>query len=244
MLVGLHSAATGLMAQQERLDAIANDIANVSTPGYKRLRVGFRDLVYQQAGMGAGPGVVTGSGAAAQVIGRSFQAGAQLETGRPLDVAIEGDGFIRVRRADGTIALTRDGSLQVTPDGRLRTSTGELLDPPVRLPAGASEADISIGADGTVRVGNQVAGRITLVRVTAPERLAAAGDNLFLPTAASGQPVAAGDARLRQGFLEQSNVDLSEAMVGMIEAQRGFQLASRAITVQDEAWGIANGIRR
>ena len=243
MLEGLQSAATGLMAQQQRLDAIANDIANVSTPGYKSLRVGFRDLVYQQAGMGAGAGVNTGSGAAATVIGRSFQGGAMRQTDRLLDVAISGDGFIQVRRADGSPALTRDGSLQVGADGRLRTSTGELLDPPVQIPEGA-DGDVAIGPDGTVTVGGAAAGQITLVRVPATNGLLSAGGNLFLPTAASGAPVAAGDAALQQGFLEGSNVDLGEAMVNMMDAQRGFQLASRAIQVQDDAWGIANGVRR
>lgn len=242
MLEGLHSAATGLMAQQQRLDAIANDIANVSTPGYKSLRVGFRDLVYQQAGMGAGAGVNTGSGAAATVIGRSSQGGALRETGRLLDVAISGDGYIQVRRADGSLALTRDGSLQAGADGRLRTSTGELLHPPVQIPEGA-DGDVEIGPDGTVTVGGAEAGRISLVRVPAANGLLPAGGNLFVPTAGSGAPVAA-DAALEQGFLEGSNVDLGEAMVNMMDAQRGFQLASRAITVQDEAWGIANGVRR
>lgn len=243
MLEGLQSAATGLMAQQQRLDAISNDIANVSTPGYKSLRVGFRDLVYQQAGMGAGAGVNTGSGAAVTVIGRSSQAGAMRQTDRLLDVAINGDGFIQVRRADGSPALTRDGSLQVGADGRLRTSTGELLDPPVQIPEGA-DGDVEIGPDGTVTVGGTAAGQITLVRVPATNGLVSAGGNLFLPTPASGAAVDAGDAALQQGFLEASNVDLGEAMVNMMDAQRGFQLASRAIQVQDDAWGIANGVRR
>lgn len=243
MLVGLHSAATGLMAQQQRLDAISNDIANVSTPGYKSLRVGFRDLVYQQAGPGGGADVNTGSGAASTVIGRSSREGALRQTDRLLDVAIAGDGYIQVRRAEGGIALTRDGSLNISADGRLRTATGELLDPPVQLPADAGD-DVEISPDGAVRVRGEDAGRITLVRVPAPAGMLAAGNNLFLPTAASGAPVAAGDAALQQGYLEGSNVDLAEAMVNMMDAQRGFQLASRAINTQDEAWGIANGVRR
>lgn len=243
MLEGLHSAATGLMAQQQRLDAIANDIANVSTPGYKRLRVGFRDLVYQQAGIGAGAGVNTGSGAAATVIGRSFQAGALRETGRQLDVAILGEGFIQVRRADGSLALTRDGSLQATADGRLRTSTGELLDPPVRISAEPGD-EIEIAGDGTVTAGGRQAGRIQLVTVPATSGLMSAGGNLFVPTEASGGPRPAAGAVLQQGALEGSNVDLGDAMVDMMDAQRSFQLASRAINVQDEAWGIANGVRR
>src|SRR5688500_2976747 len=118
MLEGLYSAAAGLVAQQRRLDAISNDIANVSTTGYKRQRVGFRDLVYQQAGQGAGQGVQTGSGSAAQTVGRRFVAGPLRQTDRALDVAIDGPGFLQVRRPDGSIALTRDGSLQVSSEGQ------------------------------------------------------------------------------------------------------------------------------
>lgn len=243
MLEGLQSAAAGLNAQQRRLDAIANDIANVSTPGYKRLRVGFRDLVYQGAGQGAGPGVNTGNGATAQVIGRGTAPGSLRQTERTLDVAIEGPGYIQVRRADGSLALTRDGSLQVGPDGRLRTSTGELLEPAVTIPDGAGD-QIGIAPDGEVTAGGRSAGRITLVTVPATDGLQPVGDNLFVPTAASGGPRPAAGARLQQGVLEASNVDLGDAMVDMMDAQRSFALASKAITMQDEAWGIANGVRR
>ena len=243
MLEGLQTAAAGLMAQQRRLDAISNDIANVSTTGYKRLRVGFRDLVYQDGGSGAGAGVRTGTGAAAVTVGRSLVPGALRQTDRALDVAIEGPGFIQVRRADGTTALTRDGSLQVAGDGRLRTSTGELLEPPVTVPTGVGE-DLSIAPDGEVTGGGRTLGRITIVDVPAPDGLQAIGDNLFVPTAASGGLRPAAGASVRQGLLEGSNVDIGDAMVDMIDAQRSFQLASKAITMQDEAWGIANGVRR
>lgn len=243
MLEGLQSAAAGLMAQQRRLDAISNDIANASTTGYKRLRVGFRDLVYQSAGNGAGAGVSTGNGAAAVTVGRSLVAGSLRQTDRALDVAIEGPGFLQVRRADGSLALTRDGSLQVAADGRLRTSTGELLDPPVTIPTGVGE-DVTIGADGQVTGGGRALGRIAVVTVPAPDGLQAVGDNLFVPTPASGGPRPAAGASVQQGVLEASNVDLGDAMVDMMDAQRSFQLASKAISMQDEAWGIANGVRR
>jgi flagellar basal-body rod protein FlgG len=243
MLEGLYSAAAGLNAQQRRLDAISNDIANVSTTGYKRLRVGFRDLVYQQAGQGAGQGVLTGNGAAAQTVGRSLAPGSLRQTERSLDVAIEGPGFIQVQREDGTLALTRDGSLQVGPDGRLRTSTGELLEPPVTIPEGVGD-QIGISPDGEVTGDGRAVGRITLVTVPAPDGLQPVGDNLFVPTAASGGQQPAAGARLQQGVLEASNVDLGDAMVDMMDSQRSFALASKAITMQDEAWGIANGVRR
>lgn len=244
MLEGLHSAAAGLMAQQRRLDAIANDVANVSTAGYKGVRLGFRDLVYQEAATGAGAGVTTGSGAAATFVGRSSAPGAFRQTDRTLDVAISGPGFIRVRRADGSLGLTRDGSLQVSPDGRLRTSGGDLLEPPVTLPRGADENAIDVAPDGTVTAGGRAAGRIELVSVAAADGLQAVGDNLFVPTAASGGLGPAAGARLEQGVLEMSNVDIGDAMVNMMDAQRSFALASKAITMQDEAWGIANGVRR
>lgn len=243
MLDGLYSAAAGVNAQQRRLDAISNDIANVSTTGYKRLRVGFRDLVYQDAGQGAGAGVTTGNGTRAETVGRSLAPGSLRQTDRPLDVAIEGSGFIQVRRQDGPLALTRDGSLQVGGDGRLRTSTGELLEPPVTIPEGVGD-QIVIAPDGEVTGGGRALGRITVVTVPAPDGLQPVGDNLFVPTAASGGQRPAADARLQQGVLESSNVDLGDAMVDMLDAQRSFALASKAITMQDEAWGIANGVRR
>jgi flagellar basal-body rod protein FlgG len=244
MLEGLHAAAAGMNAQQRRLDAVANDIANVSTTGYKRVRIGFRDLLYQSPGQGAGAGVTTGNGAAADVIGRSFAAGALRRTDRPLDLAISGPGFLQVRLPDGRLALTRDGNLHPGPDGRLRTAAGALLEPPVTLPPGA-ENDVAVAADGTVRVAGREAGRIALVTVAAPGALAPVAGNAFLPTPGSGAPAAAGaGSRVEQGALEGSNVDLADAMVDMIDAQRSFQLASRAIQMQDEMMGIANGVRR
>jgi flagellar basal-body rod protein FlgG len=245
MVAGLYSAAAGMEAQQARLDAVANDIANVSTTGYKSLRVGFRDLLYQEAGRGAGPGVLTGGGAAAGLIGRSGAQGALLATERPLDVALSGPGFIRVRDADGRVALTRDGSLAVGADGRLRTSSGQLLEPPVRLPRGVDPSELRIGPDGTVSADGRRLGRISVVTVRNPDGLAAAGDSLFLPSEASGPVRAAGGAtRLEQGVLESSNVDLAEAMVEMTSAQRGYALASRAIQTQDEVLAVANGVKR
>ena len=244
MLDGLYAAAAGMQAQQRRLDAIAHDIANVSTTGYKSLRVGFRDLLYQGVGRGARPGALTGAGAAAQVIGRDHAQGSLLRTERPLDVAIVGPGYIRVRTRDGGTALTRDGSLALTRDGRLRTSTGELLDPPLRLPRGVGADEVRIGPDVTVSARGRRLGRIELVRVPNPDGLRPLGDSLLAETAASGPARRAGGARLEQGALEASNVDLADAMVELTEAQRGYQLASRAIQMQDEILAVANGIKR
>ena len=244
MLAGLYTAAAGMEAQQARLDAVANDLANVSTPGYKSIRVGFRDLLYQPNGRGAGPGTQTGAGAAATTIGRDHAQGALIATEGPLDLALTGPGFIQVRAADGGLALTRDGNLGLAPDGRLRPSTGQLLEPPVRLPAGTDLAAVKIEPDGEVRVGRRRLGRIEIVEVTNPDGLRPDGNNLLRPTAASGPVAATRGARLEQGALEASNVDMADATVAMMDAQRGFELASKAIQMQDEVLAVANGVKR
>src|SRR3954452_14609612 len=157
MIEGLHSAAAGMAAQQQRLDAVAHDLAHANTTGYKPQRVGFRDLVYDQTGRSSAQGVRTGSGAAAVDSGRSFGQGVLQRTDRPLDVAIQGEGFLRVRLPDGRDALTRDGGLHIDAAGNLTTSTGSLVQPAIKVPAGVGEDQISIGSDGTVlAAGNRI----------------------------------------------------------------------------------------
>jgi flagellar basal-body rod protein FlgG len=240
MLEGLYSAAAGMTAQQQRMDTLANDVANVNTTGYKHTRVAFRDLLYTQDRSGV---VSSGTSAAATPVGRGFAQGALRETGSKLDVAIEGDGFLQVRRADGTTALTRDGSLRLDPNGRLTTQRGELLQPAITVPAGTSEADVRIADDGTVSAGNRQLGRIQLVTVRAPQALQSAGDSLFVATAASGPAQALPTGRVVQGALESSNVDMADAMTQMMESQRSFQMASKAVQMQDQILQIANGVK-
>lgn len=240
MLEGLYSAAAGMQAQQQRIDSVANDLANVNTNGYKHTRVAFRDLLYVNDASG---NVHSGAGAAATTIGRGFTQGAMRETGNPLDVAIEGEGFLRVRRADGTDALTRDGSLRIDPRGRLTTQRGELVQPAITVPAGTDESAVSIGADGTVNANNRPVGRIQLVNVRSPESLDVIGENLYRTTAASGAATTAAGARLTQGSIEASNVDVGDSMTEMIDAQRSFQLASRAVQMQDQMLQIANQVK-
>jgi flagellar basal-body rod protein FlgG len=240
MLEGLYSAAAGMQAQQQRIDSVANDLANVNTNGYKHTRVAFRDLLYVDDASG---NVHSGAGAAATTIGRGFTQGAMRETGNPLDVAIEGEGFLRVRRADGTDALTRDGSLRIDPRGRLTTQRGELVQPAITVPAGTNESAVSIGADGTVSANNRPVGRIQLVNVRSPESLDVIGENLYRTTAASGAATNAAGARLTQGSIEASNVDVGDSMTEMIDAQRSFQLASRAVQMQDQMLQIANQVK-
>lgn len=243
MLEGMYSAAAGMAAQQQRLDALSNDLANTGTTGYKKLRVAFRDLAYTPTGPGASAGVQEGAGAAASVVGRGSAQGALQRTERPLDVALEGPGYLQVRRADGTQVLTRDGSLQLDPGGRLVTSRGEQTG--VTVPAGTGTEQIAIAADGTVTADGRAAGRLAVVAVRSADGLQALGDNSFATTAASGPAGAAGAAtRVAQGALERSNVDMADAMTEMIATQRSFELASRAIKMQDQLLEIANGVKR
>jgi flagellar basal-body rod protein FlgG len=245
MLEGLNTAAAGMAAQQQRLDAVANDLANANTTGYKHQRVGFRDLVYDQTGRSSAQGVRTGSGAAAVDAGRAFSQGVLQRTDRPLDVAIQGEGFLRVRLADGREALTRDGGLHVDGAGNLTTSTGALVQPAIKVPDGVAEDQISIGGDGTVLAAGRRIGRLDIVTVRSQQGLLSAGDNAFLATATSGPAIAAPRATtLTQGALESSNTDMAEAMVSMIESQRAYQLASKAISTADEMMGIANQVKR
>ena len=245
MLEALNSAAAGMAAQQQRLDATANDLANTNTTGYKHQRVGFRDLVYQQAGRSSSQGVRTGAGSAAVDAGRAFAQGVLQRSDRPLDVAIQGEGFFRIKLPDGRPALTRDGNLHVDGARNLTTSTGALVQPAIKIPDGVTEDQIVIGPDGTVTAAGRRVGRLDLVTVRSQAGLLSAGDNAFVTSPDSGAAVAAPRATsLSQGALEASNVDIAEAMVQIIESQRAFQLSSKAITTADEMMGIANGVKR
>jgi flagellar basal-body rod protein FlgG len=246
MLEGMYTAAAGMAAQQTRLDAVSNDLANVDTTGYKHARVAFRDLVYDSAqGYGAAKGVKIGAGSAATVLGRSVAQGPVQGTGRSLDVAVNGPGFLQVKLADGRTALTRDGNLQTDPQGRLKLHTGQLIEPPIRLPAGTDPARVGIRADGTVTVDGSKLGQLRLVDVPAPGGLQGGPDNTFVATKGSGAigPADRGTI-LQQGVLEGSNVDTAQAMTDMIEAQRAFQMAGKAISTQDQILSIANGVKK
>jgi flagellar basal-body rod protein FlgG len=244
MLEGLYTAAAGMAAQQQRMDHLANDVANVNTAGYKHVRTGFRDLVYGQTGRGAAQGVTAGAGSASQIVGRSFSQGALRQTGQPLDVALQGPGFLQVRTPEGQLALTRDGSLRVTNTGQLVTSSGAQVVPPINFPAGTNMANVAVATDGTITANNQRIGQLTVVDVPSPQGLASVGDNLFVATADSGAPRATAATTFAGGYLESSNVELADAMVDMMDSQRAFELASKAIRQQDEMMGIANGIKR
>jgi flagellar basal-body rod protein FlgG len=242
MLEGLYTAAAGMAAQQQRMDSLSNDVANVNTSGYKRVRIGFRDLVYQRTGA---TGVSTGAGAAAVQLGRGFEQGSFQQTDQPFDMAINGDGYFQVRQAStGQIALTRDGSLQVDALGQLVTAEGDRLVPPIQLPRGVDPSTITIGQDGTMSSAGRRLGQIQLVTVPAPTGLASAGNGYYTVTAASGAVRRATGATLEQGGLEASNVSLADTMVDMMDAQRSYSMASKAIHMQDQMMEIANGVKQ
>ncbi len=177
------------------------------------------------------------------MLGRSGAQGPIVETGRPLDLAIEGTGYFQVTTPSGHSALTRDGAFGVDASGTITDGEGNVLSPPIKLPAGTSASDLHVASDGTVTVAGRRLGQVGLVTVPAPDRLLAAGTSLLSPTAASGAPTAAGAAKVRQGALEQSNVDLGREMADMVSTERGYQISSSAIQTESQMMSIANQLR-
>ncbi len=261
MIRSLWTAATGMKAQELNLDNISHNLANVNTTAFKRANVEFQDLMYQnmeEAGIPAAAGqrlpvgIQVGLGVKPSAIVKNFKAGSLRQTGNPLDVAIEGDGFFQVMLPDGTIAYTRDGSFKIDADGNLVTADGFYVQPPITIPAEAES--ISIGFDGTVTVLTnnepQEIGQITITRFVNPAGLKAIGKNLFLETAASGPalgpfvPGTNGTGSLEQGYLEMSNVNAVEEMVQMIMAQRAYEMNSKVIQAADQMMGTVAALRR
>ena len=246
MLEGLRTASAGMLAQQQKMDAVANDLANANTNGYKRQRVGFSDLLYERGGRPTtSDDAQLGTGARIVHNGRYFEQGNLQNTGDPMNVGIEGEGFLKVKLFDGRQALTRDGDLHIDGQGRIVTSFGGFVEPKITIPNNVQPSQISIGQDGTVTAAGQNVGKIALASVRSPQNLQSVGDNAFVTTARSGNAVAAPAATvLKQGALEASNTDISVAMTDMIEAQRTYQLTSKAIQTADSMMEIANGVKR
>ena len=244
MLQSLYAASSGMEASQTQFNAISNDLANMDTPGYQATDVGFESLLYTAGGDSTGTTSRTGAGAQATIVGRDQTQGALQTTGRPLDVAIEGPGYLQVRRSDGSIGLTRNGSLQVDSAGQVTTQDGQLLSPPLTIPGGLGAKNLSIASDGSVTAGGRPVGKIQVVDVPAPDQLLPDGNSTFSPTAASGAPRPAAGAKLQQGALEGSNVDINAVMSEMIGAQRTYQMAGQAVQYQDQMLQIANGIKK
>jgi flagellar basal-body rod protein FlgG len=243
MLEGLYAAGTGMEAQQQRLEAVSNDVANVNTDGYKSERTGFHDLLYSRESPFAASGVVAGAGAADSSLGFDWSEGALRLTGQPLDVAVNGEGFLEVRRADGSTGLIRGGSLSVDASGRLVTGLGQIVQPPVTVPRGTQPEQISIAPNGTVAVAGRPVGRLALVTVPSPNGLQPSGEGTFTVTAASGATQAARGATLQQGALEGSNVDIARSMTDMMDAQHAYQLDGESVQVINQMAQIANQLR-
>jgi flagellar basal-body rod protein FlgG len=243
MIPGLYSAASGMEAQQTQLDALANDIANIDTPGYQSEQVDFHDLLYQNGSYSGADSGPVGTGAGAQVNGFNQAQGSILPTGQPLDVALSGAGYIEVSQAGG-VGLTRNGTLQLNANGELTNNLGMVVQPPIRMPKGTDPSDVQISSNGTVSVKGHKLGQINIVTVPAPSQLIADGNGIFSPTVGSGKVIPARGTTVQQGSLEQSNVDANEAMTAMIQAQQSYDLASKAISFETQMAQIAATVKQ
>jgi flagellar basal-body rod protein FlgG len=261
MFRALYTAASGMNAQQMNLDNIANNLANSSTAGFRRRRLQFQDLMYQnlitpgaaatqQTTLPAGLQIGLGTRAAATEVVQAQ--GDFSSTGNPLDLAIRGQGFFQVTTPSGEIAYTRSGTFHLDSQGNMVTADGDALQPSISIPANA--LSVSIGTDGTVSVTqqgqqqSQIVGTIQLAMFPNPGGLNSIGGNLFLATSASGDPTvgtpgsAEGLGTIQQGMLEGSNVSVVEEFVNMILAQRAYEANSRVIKAADEMMQQLNGL--
>jgi flagellar basal-body rod protein FlgG len=254
----LHVARTGLDAQQERMQVIANNISNVNTTGFKRDRANFQTLSYQyvtQPGATSSgdnqytQGLALGGGVQITGTSRSDTQGTAEQTGNAYDLMVQGAGFFQVQQPDGTIAYTRDGSFTLSQEGQITTADGRALLPNIQVPEGAT--NVTVGADGTVTA--TVAGssqptqlgKLQLASFVNPTGLQAIGNNLLTETQASGAPQLGdpgtdGRGTLVQGSLEASNVDVTQELVDMIETQRAYEVNSKMIKATDEMLQFAN----
>lgn len=252
MFNSLWIAKTGMEAQQMQLDVISHNLANTSTNGFKRATAVFEDLIYQnlrQAGSNTSEtsqlptGLQVGLGVRTVATSRNFTQGSLQQSGNSLDVAIQGAGFFQINLPDGTIAYTRDGGFKVNAQGQLVTNNGLPVANGITIPANATS--VSIAADGAVTAiipGNvtpQPIGTISLASFINPAGLEPRGQNLFVETAASGQPNTGtpgtnGLGQLMQGFVETSNVNVVQELVTMIQTQRAYEMNSKAIQTSDQ----------
>ncbi len=252
MIRSLWISKTGLEAQQTQMDVISNNLANVSTNGFKRSRAVFEDLLYQtirQPGAQSSQqtqlpsGLQIGTGVRPVATERIFTQGNLQQTGNSLDVAIQGPGFFQVQLPDGGTAYTRDGSFQINSQGQLVTSSGYQVQPAITIPAGTQ--NITIAKDGTISAAQSGStapvqlGSLQLANFINPAGLQAHGENLYLETAASGTasngtPGSNGLGQLNQGYAETSNVNVVEELVNMIQTQRAYEINSKAVTISDQ----------
>jgi flagellar basal-body rod protein FlgG len=252
MIRSLWISKTGLDAQQTQMDVISNNLANVSTAGFKRSRAVFEDLLYQtmrQPGAQSSQqtqlpsGLQIGTGVRPVATERIFTQGNLQQTSNDKDIAIQGAGFFQVLLPDGTTAYTRDGSFQIDSQGQLVTASGFVIQPAMTIPANAQS--ITVGRDGTVSVTQpgvaqptQI-GALQLATFVNPAGLESKGENLYVETGASGNPNTNtpgtnGAGLLSQGYVETSNVNVVEELVNMIQTQRAYEINSKAITTSDQ----------
>lgn len=249
----LDIGATGMHAQQMNVDVISNNIANMTTSGHKRQRVDFKDLIYQNiqrpgaqssdVGTVMPSGLQLGLGVRVNSVYRIHEQGPIQMTENPLDLAILGDGFFQIQRPDGETAYTRSGVFQVNGDGEMVTTQGYLLEPNITVPDDAISVTINLSGEVLAQINGQVnmvnLGQIQTANFVNPAGLEAVGDNLFIETEASGAPqVGAPDSEnfgaIRQGALENSNVNVVEEITQLISAQRAYEMNSKIIQTSDE----------
>ena len=262
MMRALYTATTGMLGQQLQIDVTSNNISNVNTFGYRKDRAEFPDLyhqVLQYAGSSTSEttlsptGIEVGLGVRPTSVQKIFSQGNFKETEQNFDVAITGNGFFQIELPDGTIAYSRDGAFKLDDEGNVVNSQGYLLVPNITIPDDATQ--VNIGTDGTVTVlqGNDTTvnelGQIETVNFINPAGLHALGDNLYLNTNASGDPIVGtpglnGFGQLRQGFVETSNVKLVEEMTDLIVGQRAYEANSKSIQTADSMLQTVNQLKR
>lgn len=265
MIRALWTSASGMQAQQTNLDVISNNIANVNTTGFKSSRANFEDLIYQDL---KDPGVLSsnesrvptgiqiGLGTKLSDVSKVFSQGSLIKTDRPLDIAIQGEGFFKIEIPGGGEAYTRAGNFQVDNEGYVVTPEGYKLSPNIQISSPETMVSVSISPNGKVIVvrnegGQQTTEELTdikLYRFMNPAGLKAVGQNLYVYTEASGEPIEGdpntdGFGKLSQGFLESSNVNIVEEMVNMIVAQRAYEINSKGITTADEMLRVVSNLK-
>lgn len=261
MIRALWSSASGMQTQQMNIDVISNNLANVNTPGYKKMDLQFEDIMYQTEkipgsklsdGSSTATGLQIGYGSKPIATSRSFVQGDMQNTGASLDLAIQGRGFFEVEMPDGTKTYTRAGSFKLNASGEVVTNEGykisgiDQIDPKATEITIATDGAVTIVVDGAI----QQLSPLTLTNFPNPEGLQAMGSNLYIPTDASGSaetgltPGTNGIGSIAQGFLESSNVRVVEEMVKMIQAQRAYEVNSKAIQASDDMLSVATNLKR
>jgi flagellar basal-body rod protein FlgG len=262
MMRALWTSASGMLTQQFNMDVLSNNLANVNTSGFKKSRAEFQDLLYEHLrragtidsmGQQLPLGVEVGHGAKVSATQKIFTQGDVTNTGNPLDVMVQGQGFFQIVMPDGTMQYTRDGSFKSDGSGRLVTTDGHPVEPAITIPPEAT--GVVIRSNGQVEITlplgqpNQTVGQLMLTRFPNPAGLESVGENMFAATDASGNmsegvPGQEGFGTVAQGFLEASNVKVVEEMVNLIVTQRAYEVNTKAIQASDEMLSQANNLRK